>query len=81
MLQARCVVDVRRAVRPVWGMPPTASAVKNLSSYTSTSVWRSVLHSTRSGTGSANTAPQPVKSATHLGSAQVLNHNANKEQI
>lgn len=72
ILQARCVVAVRQAVRPVGRTPPTASAVKNLSSYTSTNVWRSVLQRTLCGTGSANTAPQPVRSATHSGSAQVL---------
>lgn len=81
ILQARCVVAVRQAARPVGRTPPTASAVKNLSSYTSTSVWRSVLQRTLCGTGSANTAPQPVRSATHSGSAQVLEHNANENKF
>lgn len=79
ILQARCVVAVRQAVRPAGETPLTVWAVKNLSSYTSTSVWWSVLQRTLSGMGSASTAPQPVRSAAHLGSAQVLKHNANQD--
>ena len=75
-LQARCVVAAQRAVRPVGGTPLTVWAVTNLSSCTSTSVWRSVLQRTPSGTGSANAAPRPVRSAAHSASAQVLRHNA-----
>ena len=81
ILQARCVVAAWQAVRPVGGMPPTASAVMNLSSYMRTSVWRSVLQHTLSRTGSANTAPQPVRSATHSGSAQVHEHKVNQNKL
>ena len=76
ILQARCVGAVRRAVRRVWRTPRTASAVKNLSSYTSASVWTSVLQRTPCGTGSASTARQPVRSAAHSGRAQVPTHSA-----
>lgn len=79
-LQARCVVAVRQAVRPVGETPPTASHVKNLFSYTITSVWRSVLLRTLSRTGSANAAPQLVVSAAHSDTAQVPKHKINQDK-
>lgn len=75
ILQARCVVAAQRAARLVGRTPPTASAAKSLSSCTSTSVWRSVLRHTLCETGSASTAPPPVRSATLSGSAQVPRHD------